>query len=202
MASTSGGRRVYDPLLRGLHWWMVACILGLILTSQIAEGFEDSAADPIWRWHILVGYGLAAGLAARVLWGLVGPEPARWSDLWHPAAWAGLLKLHKPQPRVGHDALASLGYLALYGLVAMMVVSGLGLAATEFSTGPLAGVLGGAGWLEEVLEEPHEAGFALILGFIGLHLAALFYHQWRGERVAQSMLTGIQYGQSPERDHV
>jgi cytochrome b561 len=104
-----------------------------------------------------------------------------------------LLKLRKPAPRAGHDALASLAYLALYGLVALMAITGLGLAATEFSAGPLAGVLGGAGWLEEVLEEPHEAGFALILGVIGLHLAALFHHQWRGERVAQSMVSGIQY---------
>jgi len=43
-----------------------------------------------------------------------------------------------------------------------------------------------------VLKEPHEFGFSLLLGFIGLHLAALVFHQWRGERVAQSMVTGKQ----------
>ena len=32
-----------------------------------------------------------------------------------------------------------------------------------------------------------------MLGFIGLHLAALVFHQLRGERVAQSMVTGKQY---------
>lgn len=32
-----------------------------------------------------------------------------------------------------------------------------------------------------------------MLGFIGLHMAALVFHHLRGERVAQSMLTGRQY---------
>jgi Ni/Fe-hydrogenase 1 B-type cytochrome subunit len=78
-------------------------------------------------------------------------------------------------------------------VMALMVVTGLALAASEFQTGPLAGWLGNASWLEDVLGEPHEAGFVLMLGFIGLHMAALVFHQVRGERVAQSMLTGNQY---------
>jgi Ni/Fe-hydrogenase 1 B-type cytochrome subunit len=77
--------------------------------------------------------------------------------------------------------------------MAFMVATGLGLAASEFQTGPLAGWLGNMAWLEDVLGEPHEVGFSLMLGFIGLHLAALVFHQWRGERVAQSMVTGKQY---------
>jgi len=95
--------------------------------------------------------------------------------------------------RVGHDPIASLAYLFAYGVMALMVVTGLGLSATEFQTGPLAGWLGNMPWLEDVLGEPHEVGFALMLGFIGLHMAALVFHQFRGERVAQSMVTGKQY---------
>jgi cytochrome b len=52
-----------------------------------------------------------------------------------------------------------------------------------------------------LLEEPHEAGFALILGFIAVHLGALAFHQWRGERVAQSMVTGRQYLGGEGADH-
>jgi len=189
-------RRVYDPLLRLLHATIALSIVALIITSQLADWFEHGPYEKtLWNLHILSGYVLSAGLLTRILWGLVGPASARWRDLWHPALWkASLTNLRLPDARrVGHDPVASLAYLFAYGVMALMVVTGLGLAASEFQTGPLAGWLGNAAWLEDFLGEPHEAGFVLMLGFIGLHMAALVFHQLRGERVAQSMLTGKQY---------
>ena len=188
--------RVYDPLLRALHWVIALSVVALIASSQLAEVFEDGPWESaIWNLHILTGYGLTAALLTRLLWGLVGPVSARWRDLWHPATWKASLKnLRLPSAhRVGHDPVASLAYLFAYGVMALMVVSGLGLAASEFNTGPLAAWLGNAGWVEDVMEDPHEFGFALMLGFVGLHMAALVFHQLRGERVAQSMVTGKQY---------
>ena len=189
-------RRVYDPLLRALHWIIALSVVALIATSQLAEGFEHGPyEDIIWNLHIFAGYGLTAALLTRLLWGLVGPASARWLDLWHPATWKdSLTSLRLPSAhRVGHDPIASLAYLFAYAVMALMVVSGLALAASEFQTGPLAAWLGNASWLEDVMEDPHEAGFALMLGFVGLHMAALVFHQLRGERVAQSMVTGKQY---------
>lgn len=189
-------RRVYDPLLRALHWIIALSVVLLIASSQLAEAFEHGPwEDTIWNLHILAGYGLTAGLLTRLLWSLVGPASARWRDLWHPTVWKDSLKnLRLPSAhRVGHDPIASLAYLFAYGVMALMVVSGLGLAASEFQTGPLAAWLGNAGWVEDAMEDPHEVGFALMLGFVGLHMAALVFHQLRGERVAQSMVTGKQY---------
>jgi cytochrome b len=188
--------RVFDPLLRLLHWVIALSIIALIVTSQLAEWFEHGPYDKtLWNLHILTGYVLSTALLTRLLWGVVGPASARWRDLWHPAVWkASLRNLRLPSVhRAGHDPIASLAYLFAYGVMALMVVTGLGLSASEFQTGPLAGWLGNAGWLEDVLGEPHEVGFVLMLGFIGLHMAALVFHQMRGERVAQSMLTGKQY---------
>jgi len=194
--TTIQARRVYDPLLRLLHWAIALSIVALIVTSQLADWFEHGPYEKtLWNLHIVIGYTLTAGLLTRLLWGLVGPLSARWRDLWHPAVWKESLRtLRLPAThRAGHDPLASLAYLFAYGVMALMVVTGLGLAASEFQTGPLAGWLGDAAWLEDVLKEPPEFGFSLLLGFIGLHLAALVFHQWRGERVAQSMVTGKQY---------
>lgn len=194
--SSSQPRRVFDPLLRLLHWTLALSIILLIATSQLAEAFEEGPYEnTLWNLHILAGYALSAGLLTRLLWGVVGPFSARWRDLWHPAVWKDSLRnLRLPSAhRAGHDPIASLAYLFAYGVMALMVVTGLGLAASEFQTGPLAGWLGNASWLEDVLGEPHEVGFALLLGFVGLHMAALLFHQLRGERVAQSMVTGKQY---------
>ena len=189
-------QRVFDPLLRLLHWVIALTIVGLIITSQAADWFEDGPYEKtLWNLHILIGYVLTASLLTRLLWGVVGPLSARWRDLWHPAVWKdSFTKLRLPtKHRAGHDPIASLAYLFAYAVMALMVATGLGLAASEFQTGPLAGWLGNLPWLEDVLGEPHEFGFALMLGFIGLHMAALVYHQIRGERVAQSMVTGKQY---------
>lgn len=188
-------RRVYDPLLRLLHWTIALSVLTLVASSQLAEAFEHGPTETtLWNIHLVAGYTFAAALLARLLWGLVGPASARWRDLWHPAAWRGLVRLRLPTAhRVGHDPVASLAYLFAYAVMALMVATGFGLAAVEFETGPLTGWLAGATGFEELLEEPHEAGFALLLGFIGLHLAALVFHHLRGERVAQSMVTGKQY---------
>lgn len=189
-------RRVYDPLLRALHWTIALSIVVLIASSQLAEAFEHGPwEDAIWNAHILSGYALSAALLARLLWALLGPASARWRDLWHPQVWKdALTRLRLPRAhRVGHDPIASLAYLFAYAVMALMVVSGLGLAASEFHAGPLAAWLGNAGWVEDVMEGPHEFGFALMLGFVGLHMAALVFHQLRGERVAQSMVTGKQY---------
>jgi len=185
--------RVYDPLLRVVHATLALSIIALIITSQLADWFEHGPyEDTLWNLHTLAGYGLAISLLTRLLWGIVGPSSARWRDLWHPSVWKNSLKkMRLPSAhRVGHDPVASLAYLFAYGV---MVVTGLGLAASEFQAGPLTAWLGHATWLEDVLKDPHEAGFVLMLGFIGLHMAALVFHQLRGERVAQSMFTGKQY---------
>ncbi|MDA8127883.1 MAG: cytochrome b/b6 domain-containing protein [Betaproteobacteria bacterium] len=196
LSHSSTPRRVFDPLLRLSHWVVALSIVALIATSQLADSFEHGPYEQfVWNLHIVIGYTLTAGLLTRLLWGVAGPASARWRDLWHPAVWKdSLRKMRLPAAhRPGHDPIASLAYLFAYGVMALMVVTGLGLAASEFQTGPLAGWLGGMPWLEDVLEGPHEFGFGLMLGFVGLHLAALVFHQWRGERVAQSMVTGKQY---------
>ncbi len=193
---TPSSRIVFDPLLRTLHWMLAGAILALVATSQLAEAFEDGPyEDTIWTLHIYAGYTLALALATRVLWGLFGPASARWRDLWHPAAWkTALTRLQRPRGhRAGHDPLASLAYLFLYGVAGLMVATGLLLAAAQFGVGPLSAWIEQSRSLAHLFKEPHEAGFVLVLGFVGLHLAALVFHQLRGERVAQSMITGRQF---------
>ena len=186
--------KVFDPLLRLTHWWLALAIIALIVTSQLAELLEDGPYEALmWDWHIVSGYALAGGLFVRLIWGFVGPAPARGTDLWHPRAWAGMLKFHWPRPRLGHDAAASLAFIAFYAVSAIMVITGFALTATEFDAGPLAGWIGGASRFNDLFEEPHEAGFVFILLFIAIHVGALVFHHWRGERVAQAMVNGKQF---------
>lgn len=169
----------YDPLLRLIHAWNALAIVGLIVSSQVAEAFEHGSAEAaVWSIHIQFGYALIGGLVARLLWGCVGPATARWSDLWHPQTWAAMLRgRFDAPPRAGHDVRASLVFLALYVLLGVMAATGVALAGIEHDTGPLAARLAGSN-LEDLFEEPHEFGFALTLAFIGLHLGALAFHRF------------------------
>ena len=188
--------RVYDPLLRLAHAWNALAIIGLIITSQLAEAFEHSDSETaIWQIHVQFGYALTGGLLVRLIWGFVGPDSARWADMWHPRAWASMLRGHLSfPPRLGHDIRASLAFVGVYAVLAIMLGTGLIMAATEFQMGPLSQWLGTSEALGKLVKEPHEVGFALILAFIALHLAALIYHRYvRHVPVDQAMINGKQY---------
>ncbi len=183
---------VFDGLLRFIHAWNGLAIVGLIATGLTAEEFEQGPwLSTLWHWHISLGYALIGGLVARLLWGFMGPATARFSDFWHQRAWKEMARSFRPpSPRAGHDALASLAFIVVYLVLIGMAITGLALAAIEYNMGPLSGILGDAVMLKHTIKEPHEAMYVVVAGFIGLHLAALAYHAWRGEPVAAGMISG------------
>lgn len=197
---------VYDPILRIIHAWNGLTILFLILTVSLADlADKGTGEDLVWQWHILLGYALILGLVARLVWGVVGPAHARLSDMWHPAAWWNAVRTFnfRSTPRFGHDLLASGVYLVVYGLLLVMAVTGLGLAAAEHSLGPLTGWIGDMPWAKEVLEEPHETIYGVLIGFVVLHIAALIWHEKKDKTpLAQGMVSGYQYQIEAEQgDH-
>jgi len=190
---------VFDGLLRLIHAWNALTIVALVATALIAEEYKHSATGAgLWRLHIQFGYALIGGISARLVWGLVGPSSARWSDLWHPQAWLTFLqalpRIVLPRPRRGHDTLASALFIGLYLVLLGMTFTGLALAAIKHNMGPLTPWLGDSIWLKHLFKEPHEFMYGMVTGFIGLHLGALLWHQIFGKTpVAQAMLTGNQY---------
>lgn len=198
MPASLSAAPVYDPVLRILHWTnasLVVCLLASGLATQ-ALGFEPPAG---WLryWHGVLGNALVVSLFGRVLWGVVGPEHARWQALWHPDAWRGAFRSRRffvvPE-RFGHHPVASLAYLAAYALMAVLAASGLALLAIKTGHGPLRAALGWHFSYQDWALVPHQlAAYAMLL-FVAAHLAALVLHQKRhGLPLAQSMLTGIQY---------
>ncbi len=190
-------QKVYDPVLRTIHAWNGLAILSLMVTVWLSELFDKGVGEEtLWQAHIYIGYALVAGIVARLTWGLVGPHHARFTDMWHPAAWWDAVrhfKLH-PTPRFGHDRLASGAYLAVYLLLVTMAVTGLGLAAVEQNMGPLNGWLGDMPWLEGIFEEPHELIYNLLIAFVVVHLGALIWHERHDKTpLAQAMVSGYQY---------
>lgn len=183
--------KTYDPLLRLIHWALVIAILFLFATELASDLFaKGPAREAIWQAHVYSGFGLAATLGLRLLWGIVGARHARWSDFWHPAVW---LKRQKADTNAfGHDQWASLAYLGLYAVLLVMVATGFIAAAGYFDLGPLAGRGITKEWAHDY-KEIHELAANLILAFILVHLGALIFHERRSAPMAQAMVTGWQY---------
>lgn len=194
-------QKVYDPVLRVIHLWNGLAILFLMATIWLSELFDKGVGeDTLWQLHIYIGYALVVGVVSRLVWGIIGPHHARFSDMWHPAAWWRALRHFdlKAKPRFGHNTLASGAYLLVYLLLITMAITGLGLAAIEHSTGPFNAWLGDMPWLKDLFEEPHEIIYNFLMGFVVIHIAALIWHEYKDKTpLAQSMVTGYQYEIEP-----
>jgi cytochrome b len=162
--------RVWDPLVRLLHWSLAACVFGAFL---VEEG--DTA-------HRVLGY-IAMGLVAlRVLWGFVGTPHARFRD-WVRGPRAVRAYLHErltgmSRRRLGHNPAAGMAMLALLAGVVLVGVTGWMQTLDAFW---------GAQWLENL----HEASAWGLLGLIGLHvLAALVESFHYHENLIAAMIHG------------
>ena len=98
--------KVWDPFVRVFHWSLVA----LFATAYVTG---DDAA----RVHIAAGYAIAGLLALRVVWGLVGPRHARFSDFLRPPgealAYLREAMLLRARRHVGHNPAGGLMIAAL-----------------------------------------------------------------------------------------
>ncbi len=166
---------VWDAPVRVMHWLMVLCFAGAWLSAESER----------WRLlHVTLGYTLAALVAARLVWGLVGTRHARFAAFVRgPAeALAYLRALARGQAphHTGHNPAGALAIVALLALGAATTVLGW---AVEMD---LAG---------EWLEEAHEAVATGMLAVVGLHvlgvLAGSLAHR---ENLVRAMVTGRKRG--------
>jgi Ni/Fe-hydrogenase 1 B-type cytochrome subunit len=195
--------KVYDPVIRILHAWNGLAILLLVITSLAAEALRYSPeAAALWRFHVWTGYALILGLVGRVAWGINGPAHARLSALWQWRAWIAAARSRRffTEPQgFGHHPLASGAYLAFYGIVLVLAVTGLALAAIDQGRGPLMTWLGHDVTLKHLFKSPHDFLEEFVWGFVILHIAALILHEARhGAPMAQAMVSGYQYRKEKE----
>ena len=175
-APKPGARRV----VRALHWLMAFSFFGAFLTAE-SDG---------WRQvHVTLGYTLAGLLAARLLWGLFGPRPARLGSrgrrLQGLPAWLKAAATGRIDGRQGQNlALAATVALLLAG-VPPLVASGLG-AYLEWP--------GGEG-LEELHEFLGNGMLLLVLAHVGTVLALSLL---RRRNLVAPMVTGRAAGAGPD----
>lgn len=176
--------RIWDLPVRLFHW---------LLVPLLAFAWWSAEAGRL-DWHRLSGYALLALVLFRILWGLWGSDTARFARfLRGPAGIGAYLKQLGGKTyaaSVGHNPL---GGWSVFAMLALLLVQGaLGLFAVDFDgieSGPLAIFVSfDAGRLAA---EIHDLLFNVLLGLIGLHLAAIaFYALIKRDNLVGPMLTG------------
>jgi cytochrome b len=192
--------QVWDVFVRASHWLIVAGFFVAYFTE------EDTMTVHAWA-----GYLIGALLAVRIVWGLVGPRYARFSNfIYAPRAvlnyfWA-LLTGHAKR-YVGHSPAGGAMIIVLMISLAATVGTGLIVYAQEHTAGPLApfiaqtqqtgavnGVVREAAKGEEhesAFEEVHETLANVTLALVIFHvlgvILASFVHR---ENLVAAMVTG------------
>jgi cytochrome b len=194
-------KKVYDPVLRILHWWNALSIFSLMLTIWLKKFIREyeNGKEIIYRYHTLIGYALTAGITLRIIWGFIGPEHAKFKNMIHIKSFIKLIKTRKYDyhDNWGHDKYAGLLYIIIYLLMIYQIFSGLYLAAKIFGMGPLTSyvpLLKEKTPLSSFLKDVHEIIFYISMIFVLLHVFMIIFHEIKRKYpMAQSMFSGNQY---------
>ena len=194
-------KKVYDPFLRFLHAWNGLSVFSLILTIILNEFFEDTpqSVKVIFIAHVYIGFALTAGILARLIWGFVGPEHAKFKSMLFIKEWINVLKTRKlnTNPSWGHDKYASFAYLMFYVMMFYQVITGLVFSAYYFGMGPLTHFIpksAAKNPLIHNLKEVHGFIFYASMVYIVIHIGMIFLHEKLEKHPsAQSIFNGLQY---------
>jgi len=161
--------KVWDLLVRALHWTIVLCFAVAFITGDDLETVHETAGEVIM-----------IALATRLIWGFVGGRHARFTGfVKSPAATLAYLRafLSGRAPRfLGHNPAGAAMGVAL--MVALAVTIATGYLAEE------------EGW-GELFEEMHEAAangtlFLVVLHLTGVLVTSLVHR----ENLVRAMITG------------
>ncbi|WP_374528075.1 cytochrome b/b6 domain-containing protein [Novosphingobium sp.] len=113
--------RRWDPIVKLTHWGIVAAVIGNALVTEEGSG-----------WHIWVGYGLAALLGLRLLWGVIGPREARFSAFppspGRAVAHLGEIGRGEVKRHASHNPLGALMVYAIWGTLLVVIGSGIAMS--------------------------------------------------------------------------
>ena len=170
---------LWDLPTRVFHWLLV-CLVPLAWLSAETQNFE---------LHEWVGRTLIVLVTWRILWGLLGSRHSRFSDfLVGPGAVLAYLRGQRGASR-GHNPLGGWSVMVLLALLLAQGVSGLFNDDDVLYSGPL--YYGASEALRGFMGEMHEWAFNLLLGFVGLHVGAVLFHQLRlRHNLLQAMVKG------------
>jgi cytochrome b len=176
--------KVWDPFVRLFHWGLALLVLGSFVTSDV---------DALVPVHVRLGLGVVGLVAARVVWGFLGPRFARFRTFVRGPrevlGYARELARGRPSLHLSHNPLGGLMVVALVAVLLALAATGAVVFAGPEFEGPLTGIL--SKQTVKDVKEVHEALSGLLLGLVGVHvLGVLASSLAERQNLVLGMITG------------
>jgi Ni/Fe-hydrogenase 1 B-type cytochrome subunit len=154
---------VWDLPVRVTHWVTVISIVILSITGfYIADPFITTQGPAIGHYlmgtirliHYITAFIFTVSVLFRIYWAFAGSKYARWSQFL-PATrrrWRDLVRMvryytftrRNPPAQIGHNPLAGVTYMGVFGLFTVQIVTGFALYSLPYQDGWLKV---GFGWV-------------------------------------------------------
>lgn len=176
--------KVWDLAVRAFHWALAALVLAGFLTAE-----EDETIP----WHVRGGILVAGLVVFRVIYGLIGPEAARFRTFVRgPREVLGYLHGYlrgRPARTTSHNPLGALMVVTLLAVLAGTVVTGaLAYGGAEWD-GPFRAFIGKG--LGHDLEEVHEFLAHSLLFLVPAHVIGVIVSSiLERQNLVKGMITG------------
>ena len=172
--------QVWDLPLRIFHWLLALSVLAAIVTGELGGNLID--------WHGRIGVLILGLLVFRIIWGFFGTTHSRFANFFPTPAKIKAYLTGQWQGH-GHNPLGALSVIALLGVVAAVVGTGLFANDDIAFYGPLFNLVDKP--LSDKLSGLHSLSFDVLAGLLVLHIAAIiFYARVKKDNLVAPMLTG------------
>ena len=166
----TGQVKVWDPVVRIFHWSLAAAVM-LALISDEDRGLHEAA-----------GYVALALILIRLIWGFIGPRPARFSSfVQSPSAILAYLRdvaRFRARRYLGHNPAGGAMILLLMATVVTAGISGWLSQTDRFFA---------VAWVEDL----HSASANLLIALIVFHVIGVALSSlMHGENLVRAMVTG------------
>ena len=142
--------------------------INIDVTAEQAKVLAKAIRAPMWEWHIILGYALAALVLWRIL--LFFTQSGRQNYR------------HLKEENL-HKKMVKLGYLAIYAILLFMTVSGFLIYFYE--------ALGLTKDTAHDIKEVHELLYNVLLYFVPLHIIGVFVAENKDEKgILSDMVNG------------
>lgn len=179
-AATPVRIKLWDLPTRLFHWSLVGLVVGAVITGKVGGN--------AMVWHGRIGLAMLALLAFRLVWGFVGPTPARFSSFF-PTPASITTYLRGRWRGIGHNPLGALSVLALLLFLCLQVGTGLFANDDIAFRGPLFELLSKESI--DTLTGYHRLAINALIALIVLHVVAIaFYAHVKKENLVRPMIDG------------